>query len=44
MVTKEKPKSNQEVNKKIMERLEYFNKQQEDERRRSKSENRGVKE
>ena len=37
-------KDNQEINRKIAERLDKLNKQQEDERRRSKSENRGVKE
>jgi hypothetical protein len=44
MTTKDKPKDNQEINRKIAERLDKFNKEQEDERRRSKSENRGVKE
>lgn len=35
-------KDSQETNKKIMERLEYFNKQQEDERKRNKKEDRGA--
>ena len=42
MVTKDKPKDNQEINRKIAERLDKFNKEQEDERRRIKKENRGT--
>lgn len=35
-------KDNQEINRKIAERLDKFNKEQEDERRRIKKENRGT--
>ena len=42
MTTKDKLKDNQEINRKIAERLDKFNKEQEDERRRIKKENRGT--
>jgi hypothetical protein len=41
-MNKDKPKDNQEINRKIAERLDKFNKEQEDERRRIKKENRGT--